>query len=87
MKIKYPIRCLLVGAAMAAPATGHTAEFVTNVFLRRIHNFALDMNWLPCPIVPRKLWPVVRFKDNRVLVLAAEDSQKQECELMSPTGP
>ena len=22
----------------------------TNVFLRRIHNFALDMNWLPCPL-------------------------------------
>src|SRR5262245_9774003 len=30
MKMKYPIRWLLVSAAMAAPATGRTAEFVTN---------------------------------------------------------
>jgi hypothetical protein len=30
MKMKYPIRCLLVSAAMAAPATGRTADFVTN---------------------------------------------------------
>jgi len=24
----------------------------TNVFLRRIHNFALAMNWLPVPVIP-----------------------------------
>src|SRR6185503_4920106 len=29
----------------------------TNVFLRRMHNFALDMNWLLCSILPRKHWP------------------------------
>jgi integrase len=46
----------------------------TNVFLRRIHNFALDMNWLPCPIIPRKLWPAVRFKDKRAITL--EEHQK-----------
>src|SRR5262245_2472901 len=23
----------------------------TNIYLRRIHNFALGMNWLPCPII------------------------------------
>src|SRR4051812_36447086 len=28
----------------------------TNIFLRRLHNFALDMNWLPVPILPRKQW-------------------------------
>jgi hypothetical protein len=26
----------------------------TNVFLRRIHNFALAMNWLPVPVIPRR---------------------------------
>jgi integrase len=46
----------------------------TNVFLRRIHNFALDMNWLPCPIIPRKLWPAVRFKDKRAITF--EEHQK-----------
>lgn len=29
----------------------------TNVFLRRLHNFALGINWLPWPILPKKLWP------------------------------
>ena len=24
----------------------------TNVFLRRLHNFYVDMNWLPWPVVP-----------------------------------
>jgi hypothetical protein len=26
----------------------------TNVYLRRMHNFALDMNWLPASIIPRR---------------------------------
>lgn len=32
----------------------------TNVYLRRIQNFALDMNWLPWPVLPKKQWPIVR---------------------------
>ncbi|MGA2788853.1 MAG: hypothetical protein ABSF60_15135 [Verrucomicrobiota bacterium] len=28
----------------------------TNVYLRRIHNFALDMSWLPWPVLPKKRW-------------------------------
>ncbi len=39
----------------------------TNVFLRRIHNFALDMNWLHWPILPKKQWPKVRFKEKRAI--------------------
>ena len=42
----------------------------TNVFLRRIHNFALDMNWLPWPVVPKKRWPAVRFKTKRAITAA-----------------
>lgn len=34
----------------------------TNVYLRRIHNFALGMHWLPWPILPRLLWPKVQYK-------------------------
>ena len=39
----------------------------TNVYLRRMHNFCLDMNWLPWPLVPKRQWPAVRFKDKRAI--------------------
>ena len=42
----------------------------TNIYLRRIHNFALDMNWLPWPVLPKNRWPVVRFKEKRSITLA-----------------
>jgi integrase len=41
----------------------------TNVYLRRIHNFALDMNWLSDPIIPRRQWPNVRYKPKRAILL------------------
>jgi len=41
----------------------------TNIYLRRIHNFALDMNWLPWPVLPKKRWPKIRFKDKRAITL------------------
>ena len=34
----------------------------TNVYLRRIHNFAVDLNWLPWPIPPKRQWPQLKFK-------------------------
>jgi len=37
----------------------------TNVYLRRLHNFALDMNWLPWPVVPKRQWPSVKFGQKR----------------------
>ena len=39
----------------------------TNVYLRRLHNFCVDMNWLPWPLIPKRQWPAVRFKDKRGL--------------------
>ena len=39
----------------------------TNVYLRRLHNFCVDMNWLPWPILPKRQWPAVRFKDKRAI--------------------
>lgn len=39
----------------------------TNVFLRRLHNFALGMNWLPWPILPQRRWPKIRFKEKRAV--------------------
>lgn len=41
----------------------------TNVYLRRIHNFALAMNWLPVPVIPRRQWPEVRHKEKRAITL------------------
>jgi integrase len=45
----------------------HKGTVSTNVFLRRIHNFALDMNWLPRAVIPKRQWPAVRFKDKRAI--------------------
>ena len=42
----------------------------TNIYLRRIHNFALDMSWLPWPVLPKKRWPIIKFKDKRGITLA-----------------
>jgi integrase len=42
----------------------------TNIYLRRIHNFALDMNWLPWPVLTKKRWPAVEFKEKRAITLA-----------------
>src|SRR6516162_6697955 len=46
----------------------------TNVFLRRLHNFCVDMNWLPWPLIPKRQWPAVKFKDKRAITL--EEHQK-----------
>jgi len=42
----------------------------TNIYLRRIHNFALDMNWLPWPVLPKKRWPTIKFKEKRGITWA-----------------
>jgi integrase len=39
----------------------------TNVYLRRLHNFCLDMNWLPWPLIPKRQWPAVQFKEKRAI--------------------
>ena len=41
----------------------------TNIFLRRLHNFALDMDWLPAAVIPRKQWPKIRFVEKRAITL------------------
>ena len=39
----------------------------TNIYLRRLHNFCLDMNWLPWPLIPKRQWPVIRFREKRAI--------------------
>ena len=45
----------------------------TNMYLRRIQNFAIDMNWLPWPVLPKKRWPAVRFKEKRAITREEHD--------------
>ncbi len=42
----------------------------TNVHLRKLHNFCMDMNWLPWPVIPKKQWPPVEYKIKRAITLA-----------------
>jgi integrase len=39
----------------------------TNMFMRRLHSFALSMGWLPWPILSFKQWPVRRFEARRAI--------------------
>lgn len=39
----------------------------TNNFLRRFHNFAADMGWLPWPVMPKRQWPRIRYKEKRAI--------------------
>ena len=51
------------------PIRVRTIKVSTNVYLRRIHNFALDMNWLGGPIIPKPLWPKPEYKKKRAIKL------------------
>lgn len=39
----------------------------TNVFLRRMHNFALDMGWLALAVIPKRQWPKVVYGPKRAI--------------------
>jgi hypothetical protein len=39
----------------------------TNVYLRRVHNFALAMDWLLKPVIPRREWPRVAYRRKRAI--------------------
>src|SRR5436190_8461400 len=46
-----------------------TGTVSTNVHLRKLHNFCLAMNWLPWPIIPKRLWPEIRFQPKRAITI------------------
>jgi integrase len=46
----------------------------TNIYLRRLHNFCLDMDWLLKPIIPKRQWPKIEFKERRGITF--EEHQK-----------
>ena len=45
----------------------------TNNYLRRFHNFAADMGWLPWPVLPKRQWPPVKYKTKRAVTREEHD--------------
>ena len=41
----------------------------TNVHLRKLHNYCIDMGWLPWPILPKRQWPPIKFKEKRAVTV------------------
>ncbi len=48
-------------------AAVRSGKVSTNTYLRRFQNFAVDLNWLPRPILPKKRWPKVRYQPKRAI--------------------
>src|SRR6185295_15871014 len=42
----------------------------TNVFLRRLHHFAIAMAWLPWPVLAKRQWPAIRYSGKRGIATA-----------------
>lgn len=51
-----------------------TGTVSTNVYLRRIHNYAVNMHWLPWPVLPKPNWPGVQHGEKRAITF--EEHQK-----------
>ena len=39
----------------------------TNNYLRRFHNFALDVGWLLRPVLPKRQWPAIRYREKHAI--------------------
>jgi len=64
-------------------------------YLRRLHNLALDLGWLPWPILAKRAWPKIRSKGKRATtaeehaaVIASEKNSERQAyyELLYETG-
>jgi hypothetical protein len=63
--------------------------------LRRLHNLALDLGWLPWPILAKRAWPKIRSQSKRAItaeehaaVIASEKNTERRAyyELLYETG-
>src|ERR1700733_13050510 len=52
----------------------HKGTVSTNVFLRRLQNFALDMDWIPKAVVPKRQWPAIHFKEKRAVTVLEHEA-------------
>jgi integrase len=64
-------------------------------YLRRLHNLALDLGWLPWPILAKRAWPKIRSESKRAItaeehgaVIASEKNAERRAyyELLYETG-
>ena len=62
-------RVLIETQAEHLLAVLRTGTVSTNAFLRKVHNFAVDMNWLPATVIPRRQWPEIHYKEKRAIKL------------------
>jgi len=60
-------RVLIETQAEHLLAVLRTGTVSTNAFLRKVHNFAVDMNWLPATVIPRRQWPAIHYKEKRAI--------------------
>lgn len=65
----------LMGMALMETRSEHLLNVLTagtvstNVYLRRLHNFATDMNWLLAPVLVKKQWPKPVYQLKRAITL------------------
>ena len=50
----------------------------TNIFLRRFHNFAVAMTWLPWPVLPKQQWPPVKYGEKRAITREEHETLVRE---------
>jgi len=70
-KLFDPIRNVVVANTKAEDflAVLNSGKVSANVYLRRLHNFALDMSWLLAPVIAKRAWPKVKFVEKRAITL------------------
>jgi hypothetical protein len=51
----------------------------TNVWLRILHNRALDLGWLLSPVLKKRLWPKVKYKARRGIT-----AEEHACSFLPP---
>jgi hypothetical protein len=66
----------------------------TNNYLRRFHTFALDMGWLPWPVLPKRQWPVIHHQEKHAItreehekIIAAETNAEMRAFLKKHCSP
>jgi integrase len=76
-------------------AVVHTNGNCVAHYLRRLHNLALDLGWLPWPILAKRAWPKIRSKSKRAItaeehaaVIASEKNTERRAyyEILYETG-
>jgi hypothetical protein len=55
----------------------------TNIFLRRLHNFALEMDWIAKAMIPRRQWPKIEFESKQLSPLKNTKESSQASAILN----